>query len=230
MGHEHPGDPRDLLATLEEKLRNLENELRASAARAAPASDRDAAPPSDRLDRLSAPHDDAPPAPAAAPQPPAAAPSPPPEPLPVAPQPPAAPPPAAAAPPPPPPSPVAAELLAAARREADELRGIVEALVGAADELRVLARTVAADHAGALLRLQRAAAAARRAVDAADRPGPEFVPDAVLVEATPVHDDAALEAFRAALAALPDARDVHLRTFDAGRAVLEVRLADATGA
>jgi hypothetical protein len=50
------------------------------------------------------------------------------------------------------------------------------------------------------------------------------VPAEVVVEAEPFGDLAALEAFRRAVAAAPGARDVYLRSFDSGRAVLEVRL------
>jgi hypothetical protein len=200
MGDEHPSDARDLLAALEEKLRRLGSELRGTAGEV-----------QDVVTGES---------PAAAPDP-----MPPPS---------AAPPPSPAEQPEPAPRTAAGPpaddgLLAAARRECDELRVTVDGLAGAADELRVLARTVAADHAGALLRLQRAAAAARRAVDAADRPPAGLVPDAVLVEAAPLADPAALEALRAAVAALPGTRDVQVRRFGAGQAVLQVRLGAPEG-
>jgi hypothetical protein len=63
--------------------------------------------------------------------------------------------------------------------------------------------------------------------DAQPRPLPADPPlpaeQRVRVEAAPFADLAALDAFRAAVAAAPGARDVYLRSFDAGRAVLEVR-------
>ena len=223
MGDASAGDPRDLLAALEEKLRRLEHELRGTADEAGltdePAttspgrggSDPGAAaaapvapgqpPPASEAAAVAAPHGSGGHVPSA--------------------------PPPADAEPAARPALDDSALLAAARAECDELRARLDGLSGATDELRVLARTVAAQHAGALLRLQRAAAAARRAADAAESPGTGLVPDAVLVEAAPFADPGALDAFRAAVAAAPGARDVYLRSFEGGRAVLEVRLGGA---
>jgi hypothetical protein len=145
MADAPPTDPRDVLATLEQKLRRLETELRTGAAEehAAPAAPEPRARAAAPQQATAAHTRPAPTGPPAAPNPAAA------------------PPPAPAGPP------------------------------------------------------RQAAAPA----------SPE-----VVVEAAPFADLAALDAFRQAVAAAPGARDVYLRSFDAGRAVLEVRLGGPDGA
>jgi GrpB-like predicted nucleotidyltransferase (UPF0157 family) len=90
--------------------------------------------------------------------------------------------------------------------------------------MRGVARTVVEDHGRVLVRLERAAAAAERAAQAQER-----VPARVAVDAGPFTSAEAFVAFRDALFAAPGVRDVYLRGYEGGRAVLEVTLAPTGG-
>jgi hypothetical protein len=151
----------------------------------------------------------------------AAAPAPPPEP-------PASPPPqppAAPAPePPPPPEPLLdADALREARDLLAGLRATVESVGATAERITTEARAVVADHGRTLGRMERAAAAAARAEEAAGEAG--RLAATVVVEAGPFADAAAVVRLRDALAEQPGARDAYVRGVEDGRAVIEVQLA-----
>jgi len=141
-------------------------------------------------------------------------------------------PPAAPAPPPgpepPPPLPPPEPLLDAdALREARDLfaglRATVESVGATAERITTEARAVVDDHGRTLGRMERAAAAAARAEEAAGEAG--RLAATVVVEAGPFADAAAVVRLRDALAEQPGARDAYVRGVEDGRAVIEVQLA-----
>ena len=218
MSDQPTGDSRDRLADLERKLRELESELLHGVSSSVPS-----AAPAD------APGGPAAEAPRAEPQA-------------VAPPPQAAAPPEAAEPPAiddevERPSPDL--LLARAHEQIAALRETIEGLVGTTDRLRAVARTVVEDHGRALVRLERAAAAAedraaeaeaREAAVPAQGPGAEpAFEGGITVKAGPFADPASVSSFRRSLAEISGAREVYLRGYEGGRAVLEVELETSPG-
>jgi|SRR5215207_3747838 len=123
---------------------------------------------------------------------------------------------------------VDAELPGVVRHHLVALRATLEHLADTSEELRVAAREVADDHARTQLRLERAGAAAARVIEAATGTQAPAAPwrGSVVVEAGPFAEPEALASFRAALAGVPGARDVYLRAFEQGRAVIEVELGE----
>jgi hypothetical protein len=116
------------------------------------------------------------------------------------------------------------DLAARARDQLAALVETLESLADASERMRGVARTVVEDHGRVLVRLERAAAAAERAAQAQER-----VPARVAVDAGPFTSAEAFVAFRDALSAAPGVRDVYLRGYEGGRAVLEVTLAPTGG-
>ncbi len=114
--------------------------------------------------------------------------------------------------------------LAEVRRRMATLRTTLDGLAATGERLRGVAQVVVEDHGRALVRLERAAAAAGQIIEAAGAPVAVAEARTVVVEAGPFAEPDALAAFRRSLAATPGASDVYLRGFEAGRAVLEVRL------
>jgi hypothetical protein len=186
-------DARRTLAELEAKLRELERELLRGHERVGSPAPAAPAP--------AAP--EAPPAPeppaALAPEPPPAAEPPPPEPL------------------------LDADALREARDLLAGLRVMVESVGATAERVTTEARAVVDDHGRTLARMERAAAAAARAEEAAGEAG--RLAATVVVEAGPFPDAAAVVRLRDALAAQPGARDAYVRGVEDGRAVIEVQLA-----
>ena len=198
MSDQPTGDSRDRLADLERKLRQLEGELL---------------------------HGASPPSEPAAPAPPVAE-----EPAPQQPTPVAEATPAAAAVP----DDAAGEedveyaspdlLLSRAHEQIAALRETIEGLMGTTDRLRAVARTVVEDHGRALVRLERAAAEAEaRAAEAPPAAEPPYE-GGITVKAGPFAEPSSVSAFRRSLAELTGAREVYLRGYEGGRAVLEVEL------
>jgi hypothetical protein len=103
------------------------------------------------------------------------------------------------------------------------LRATLEGLGVTAERVTTEARAVIDDHGRTLGRLDRAAAAAARAEQAAIEAG--RLAATVVVEAGPFADAAAVTALRDTLAAQPGARDAYIRGVEDGRAVIEVHLA-----
>ena len=130
----------------------------------------------------------------------------------------------APAPAPPPPEPL---LDPAALREARDLlaglRATVESVGATAERITTEARAVVDDHGRTLGRMERAAAAAARAEEAAVEAG--RLAATVVVEAGPFADAAAVIRLRDALAEQPGTRDAYVRGVEDGRAVIEVQLA-----
>lgn len=114
--------------------------------------------------------------------------------------------------------------VAEVRRRMATLRTTLDGLAATGERLRGVAQVVVEDHGRALVRLERAAAAAGQIIEAAGAPVAVAEARTVVVEAGPFAEPDALAAFRRSLAATPGASDVYLRGFEAGRAVLEVRL------
>ena len=166
----------------------------------------------------------------------------------------AAPPPAAAPRPVPPPAPAPAPATdpappavadaAAPEPRVDELREEIADLVRIRNQLESAARELVAEYDRLVGRLQELQpAAATEAVDAPPvAPAPASAPPAgqptaagaaedartfqgaLVVDAGPFTDITTLTAFEQALAGVPDAKEVHVRGFEASRALVNIRL------